>query len=211
MVASNPLQSSAKWLADRCGYLTASRFADALAISKRDGKPLKARLDLVDTLIAERVTGDTIGIGQTPAMAWGAENEEFARDAYEAETGHMVTLSGFVPHPEIAWLGASPDGLVGTDGLIEIKCPNTTTHLRRVRAGVVPEEYKPQMLLQLLCTGRAWCDFVDYDPRLDDRFEHLRLFVVRYKPTQAERDEALEAAKAFLDEVEKEMQALLER
>lgn len=209
MTDGNPLQRTAQWLHDRTGCLTASRFADVLA-RKRDGKPTKAYFDLIDTIVAERVTGECIGIGDTAALAWGRDHEAEAREKYEAETGCFVDLVGFIPHPSIQWLGASPDGLIGNDGLIEIKCPfSTTVHLRRIRAGVVPPEYVPQMLLQCLCTGRKWVDFVQYDPRLKGEWEHLQLWTIRFTPTDEELASAEKAATEFLQAVDEEMQAML--
>lgn len=111
-------------------------------------------------------------------------------------------LVGFIPHPTIEFFGASPDGLVGEDGLLEIKCPySTNVHLQRVAAGIVPEEYKPQMLVQLLCTGRKWVDFVSYDPRLSGAWSPAMLFIARYEPTQDELNTALEQCETFLAEV----------
>lgn len=211
MTEGNPLQRTPEWLHQRAGCLTASRAAAVLCRSKRTGEPLQAYYDLQDHIIAERITGDSIGIGTTAAMQWGIDHEDDARTAYEAHTGEVVDLAGFILHPSIHWLGASPDGLVGDDGLVEIKCPNTVTHLKRIGARVVPEEYKPQMLVQLLCTGRKWCDFVDYDPRLQGPYERHRLFVVRYEPTAEELDDAMQKCVNFLKEVEDEMQALLEK
>lgn len=204
----NPLQRTAEWLQDRCGCLTASRFASALARSKRDGKPLKAYFDLIDELVAERVTGQPTPHFRSVAMQWGVDHEGEARERYEIETGETVELVGFIPHESIPYLGASPDGLVGQHGLVEIKCPDTTTHLRRIRAGVVPDEYKPQMILQCLCTGRDWCDFVDYDPRITGPYEHLQYWCIRYTPTEEEKAAALEAATAFLADVEAELEKL---
>lgn len=211
MTESNPLQCTAEWLHQRAGCLTASRAAAVLNRSKRTGEPLQAYYDLRDQLIAERITGQSIGVGTTAAMQWGIDHEGDARVAYQVETGEVVDLVGFVLHPTIARLGASPDGLVGTDGLVEIKCPNTTTHLRRIAARIVPHEYRPQMLVQMLCTGRRWCDFVDYDPRLTGAYERYRLWVVRYEPTAEELDDARQKCVDFLKEVEDEMQALLEK
>ena len=108
-------------------------------------------------------------------------------------------MSGFVKHPSIAYLGASPDGLVNNDGLIEIKCPETTTHLQRIEADTVPEDIKPQMLLQLIVTNRKWCAFVDYDPRLPQK---LQLFIKRFEPTAEELNTALDYFKNFLQEIE---------
>lgn len=209
MTESNPLQRTGAWLQQRAGCLTASRAAAVLERSKRDGKPLKAYYDLKEQLIAERATGQCIGIGTTAAMQWGIDHEADARAAYEAQTCACVDLVGFIPHPSIPWLGASPDGLVGDDGLVEIKCPNTLTHLKRVGARVVPEEYKPQMLVQLLCTGRKWCDFVDYDPRLVAPWERHRFWTIRYTPTETELEAAETACRKFLAEVEAKMQDML--
>jgi hypothetical protein len=132
-------------------------------------------------------------------MQWGTDTEPFARAAYEMTIDDMVTEVGFVKHPAIAFSGASPDGLV-SDGLVEIKCPNTATHIDYLLGQDVPAKYKPQMAWQLACTGRKWCDFVSFDPRMPDEF---RLFVIRYEP---DRDylKMLEAEiSKFLDEVEK--------
>lgn len=207
--SSNPLQQNAQWFKDRIGCLTASQAYDVLARSKTTGKPLKGYFDLIDKLVAERLTGEAIGVGTTPAMQWGIDHEEEARNAYEVATGNLVDLVGFVPHSEVKWLGASPDGLVGDDGLIEIKNPNTTTHIRRIKEGVVPEEYKAQMLVQVLCTGRKWVDYVDYDPRLKDEYKHLRLWIIRYEPTQDELDDALSKCKEFLEKVQETLEKLI--
>lgn len=125
--------------------------------------------------------------------------------------GSDVALTGFVEHPVVKWLGASPDGLVGDDGLVEIKCPTTLVHIKRVAAGVVPEEYKPQMLVQLLCTGRKWVDFVDYDPRLSSDWEKARFFCVRYEPTEDELQDALDKCVEFLAVVDKTISDLEEK
>lgn len=210
MMEGNPLQRTPEWLHQRAGCLTASRAAAVLKRSARTGQPLQAYYDLKDTLIAERIIGDTIGIGTTAAMQWGIDHEDEARAMYEANTGELVDLAGFIPHPSIPWFGASPDGLVGDNGLLEIKCPNTTTHLKRIAAGVVPDEYKPQMLVQLLCTGREWCDFVDYDPRLPDAFAHLRYWTIRFTPTTDELSAAEGLCKLFLEEVQADYDALME-
>ena len=110
-------------------------------------------------------------------MEWGIEHEQFARAAYEVQADVMVETAGFVLHSTIDRFGASPDGLVGSEGLIQIKCPNTATHLSWLMSGVIPVEHMPQMLAEMSCTQRAWVDFVSYDPRLP---EHLQLFVRRF-------------------------------
>ena len=133
------------------------------------------------------------------AMRWGTEQEPMARASYEVKTGLLVDQVGMVLHPTIDRAAASPDGLVGEDGLIEIKCPNTATHLEYLLAGTVPSRYQPQMLWQMSCTGAAWCDFVSYDPRLPD---HLQLFIVRFNRDQARIDEMEAEVRAFLAEVD---------
>ena len=202
------LQRTPEWYADRCGCLTASAVS-ALYDMKRDGTPKQAYYDLLDRIIAERVSGDTQTNYVTPAMQWGIDHEDEARIEYEMRTGESVELVGFIKHPEIPYLGASPDGLVGTDGLIEIKCPCTVTHLRRIRAGVVPPEYIPQMTLQLLVTGRKWCDFVQWDPRCRGDYKHLRYWTVRFEPTQEALDDMRDKCSAFLAVVEQELASLL--
>lgn len=206
---TNPLQQNASWFKDRIGCLTASQAYDVLARSKSTGKPLKGYQDLINKIVAERLTGESIGVGTTAAIQWGIDHEDEARQEYETETGNLVDLVGFIPHPTIPWFGASPDGLIDEDGLLEIKCPNTITHLRRIKEGVVPEEYRAQMLVQLLCTGRKWVDFVDYDPRLKDEYSHLRLWTIRFEPTEEELQETLRKCQEFLEEVEETLEQLV--
>jgi hypothetical protein len=129
--------------------------------------------------------------------------EPVARAAYEAHTGTFITQTGFWLHSEIPFFGASPDGLVGDDGLIEIKCPKTPNHLRYRNEGKVPAKYKRQMICQILCTGRKWVDFVSFDNRVRDS---KQLFIVRFEPTQKEIDEILKSVQSFLADVEKGMQ-----
>jgi putative phage-type endonuclease len=131
-------------------------------------------------LIAERLTGETTSGFTNAAMQWGIETEPEARAAYQFYADSEVEEVGFIDHPTIAMSGASPDGLVGVlaslDGLIEIKCPNTATHLATLLDSKVPAKYMTQMQWQMACTERAWCDWVSYDPRLP---ESMRLFVQR--------------------------------
>jgi putative phage-type endonuclease len=178
------------------GFVTASRVSDALA-----GKDTETRKNYLWQLVAERLTKTPqAGFAPNAAMIRGTEQEPIARAAYEAHTGVFVDQVGFVPHPTIQWLGASPDGLVG-DGLVEIKNPNTATHLQYRKAGKVPAKYKNQMMLQLACTGRKWCDFVSFDSRLPTS---KMLFIVRFEPEQKDMDEMLEKVQLFLKEVEAE-------
>lgn len=191
-------QRTENWFSARLGKLTASNMARALDLTAKGAEGAKRKTYRLE-LIAERITGQPTPFFENAAMRHGTECEPLARSAYEAETGVMVQEVGFIPHQTIEWSGASPDGLVKGDGLIEIKCPTTSTHIQYRIDGVVPDDYKPQMLWQLACTGRKWCDFVSFDPRLP---EELQLFVVRFEPT-AEVIEQIELkAIEFLESVE---------
>lgn len=192
------------WMNDRCGKLTGSRMASAMAYlkPKKEGgeKADKAeRKNLKIEILAERMTGDIVTKYTTGAMQWGTDTERLAKSAYEAGTGRLVREVGFVDHPIIENLGASPDGLVGSDGLIEIKCPTTSTHLQTILDGVVPTYHYPQLILQLCCTGREWVDFVSFDPRVD---EPHQLFVRRFYPTKEQIAEVEWEAMQFLAEVD---------
>ncbi len=167
-------QGTDAWLALRCGKATASRIADIVAKTKSG--PSASRTNYLAQLVAERLTGVVADGFTNDAMKWGTEKEPDARAAYEFYKGVAVCPVGFVQHPTIDMSGASPDGLVGDDGLIEIKCPNTATAIETLLGGSVPGKYVTQMQFQMTCTGRAWCDFVSFDPRLP---EDMRLFVKR--------------------------------
>lgn len=168
----NILQRSEDWFADRVGKVTASRVKD-LNAKPTKGKALNA---LGLTILAERLTGVQKEIFTNQAMQWGIDNEPHAIAAYENETGNFVIGTGLIDHPFIEMFGASPDGLVGEDGQIEVKCPDTTTHLNTLLTRKVPDEYIPQITSQLSCTRREWCDFVSYDPRLK---AELQIIVIR--------------------------------
>lgn len=191
-----------QWMNDRCGCLTGSRMSAAMAYlkSSKDGerKDKAERKALKTEILAERLTGDIVTKYTTAAMNWGTEQELFAKSAYELETGRLITEVGFIRHKTIEFLGASPDGLVD-EGLIEIKCPTTSNHLNTILEGVVPIQHYPQMTLQCLVTGREWCDFVSFDPRVDERF---RLFVRRFYPTKEQLAEVEAEAVQFLAEVD---------
>ena len=191
------VQGSEEWLEARLGFCTASRVSDALA-----GKDTETRKNYLWQLVAERLTKTPqAGFAPNAAMIRGTEQEPIARAAYEAHSGVFVDQVGLVVHPTIKWLAASPDGLVGDDGLVEIKNPNTATHLQYRKAGKVPTKYKNQMMLQLACTQRKWCDFVSFDSRLPTS---KMLFIVRFEPEQKEIDEMLDKIQVFLSEVEAE-------
>jgi putative phage-type endonuclease len=168
------IQGSPEWKALRCGKVTASRVADVVARTKTGYSA--SRANYLAELIAERLTGTPAPSFTSAAMQHGTETEPEARDAYCYYHDVTVEQVAFVPHPKIDQAGASPDGLVGEDGLVEIKCPNTATHLETLLGQAVPAKYADQMQFQMACTGRKWCDFVSYDPRMP---EHMRLFVRR--------------------------------
>lgn len=197
-------QGSPDWLAMRVGRVTGSRVCDVMATLKKGGDSA-ARRNYKAEIVCEMLTGLTAEHFVTPAMQWGIENEVFARNAYELEHDATVEPVGFAIHPRMPRFGASPDGLVGDDGLIEIKCPNTATHIDYILGGEVPEAYQPQMLAEMACTGRAWCDFVSFDSRLPKR---LKLFVRRFNRDEA-RIAAMESEVAkFLAEVDETLERL---
>lgn len=167
-------QGSAEWYRERMGQVTASRLADMRAKTKTGWGA--SRANYAAQIVAERLTGVAAESFSSPAMKWGTEIEPEARSAYEFYSGLAVAETGYVPHPTIFLSGASPDGLVGDDGLVEIKCPNTATHIETLTGGSVPAKYILQMQWQMACTGRAWCDWVSYDPRMP---EAMRLFIKR--------------------------------
>lgn len=171
-------QRTDEWLAERIGKITASRVY-ALMEKTMKGMPTAGRASLIKELIVERLTGDRKEIFVNRAMQRGIELEPMARTEYEMRHGVMVIETGFVPHPDIDGIGASPDGLVGNDGLIEIKCPETWTHLEVIKSGEAPAQYIAQMQLQMACTGRAWCDFVSFDDRLPSKLAYFERRVMR--------------------------------
>lgn len=206
MIVLDLEQGTSEWLAARAGKVTASRVADVLAKIKTG--EAAARRDYRAQLVAEILTGAPQEPGFiNDEMRWGTEQEPYARAAYEVHTGTIVDTVGFVIHPTIEQAGASPDGLIG-DGLLEIKCPKTATHLDYILSGEVPAKYRPQMLWQMACTDRAWCDFVSFDPRMP---AHLQLFIKRLHRDE-DQIKAMEAeVRAFLQEVNQTVKALNER
>jgi len=173
-------QRTDAWFAARCGRVTASRIADVMARTKSGYGA--SRATYLAQLVSERLTGEVAPSFSSPAMEWGTEKEPEARAAYSAKTCEIVEETGFHKHPTLE-AGASPDGLVGADGLVEIKCPNSATMIEYLRTRQIPQKYILQMQFQMLCTGREWCHFVAYDPRLGER---LQLLIIR-----VERDPAL--------------------
>ena len=167
-------QRTDAWYQARLAKVTASRVSDVIAKTKTGYSA--SRENYMADLIVERLTGQKASSFSNAAMEWGVEQEPHARAAYSAFTGELVEEVGFIDHPRIANAGCSPDGLVGDEGLCEFKCPATSTMLETLLANKVPSKYIPQVQFQMAVTGRKWCDFVSFDPRLPD---HLRLFVKR--------------------------------
>lgn len=198
-------QGTPEWFAQRLGKVTASRVADIIA--KTQSGSAASRKNYLAQLVAERLTGQAADSFKSGAMQHGTETEPMARMAYETETGLMVTEVAMIQHPKIEMAGASPDGLVGEDGLVEIKCPNTSTHIATLMADKAPSGYMAQMQWQMACTGRAWVDFVSFDPRMP---EDMQLFIKRVP-----RDEKLIAEYEaevikFLAEVQETVDKLIQ-
>ena len=169
-------QGSDDWLMLRLGKLTASKFADV--ISKGRGKePSKTRVSYMYQLAAEILVGEPATFFKNAAMQWGTDCEPAARAAYEIKHDIEVVECAFIEHDE--FVGVSPDGLVGIDGLLEIKCPTTVTHLKYYMSGTMPAEYLAQVQGQLWVSGRDWCDFVSYDPRVRSEADYFELRVNR--------------------------------
>ena len=197
------VQGTPAWLAARAGRVTASMISAVLM------KPETAGFrDYQAQLVAEILTGKPQGSDYTnAAMQFGTETEPLARSAYEAETGFSVDEVGLCIHPTIERAGASPDGLVSNSGLVEIKCPKVATHLAYLIAGVVPSGYKNQMMWQMACCERDWCDFVSFRPDLP---EHLQLFLIRFHRDEKEIEKLETAVKAFLVTVDSMIKKLKE-
>jgi len=184
------MQRSEEWHKARCGIITASRFKDV--IGKGRNGYLKARADYMEELVLERLTGEPNMSSWGDSGRYGETMEEYARLAYEAETGVIVKEMDFVIYPGLPYIGCSPDGFIGEDGGLEIKCPSSLrVQLRTVKSKQMPDEHKPQVQGNMWITGRAWWDFVSFDGRMP---ENLRLFIQRI-----ERDNA------YINMLEKEI------
>lgn len=190
-------QGSPEWHAKRCGKVTASKIADMLSKTKTGWGA--GRTNYRAQLVAERLTGIIADSYTNEAMDWGILTEHEARNAYCFYGNVDVAQIDFVDHPTIAMSGCSPDGYVGEHGLVEIKCPNTATHIQTLLGGSIPGKYQLQMLWQMACTGRQWCDFVSYDPRMP---EDMRLFVQRLARDDGQIADIATEVVAFLKEVD---------
>ncbi len=197
------IQKSPEWFAARLGKVTASRVADVIAKTKSGYSA--SRDNYMAQLICERLTNTQGESFTNAAMQWGTETEPLARSAYEAHA-EMVEEVGFVQHPKIEQAGASPDGLVGLFGMLEIKCPNTATHIDTLLSQTVPTKYITQMQWQMRCCERQWCDFVSFDPRLP---QDLQLFVKRVDFDAAYVATLEEEVNLFLKELDDKVTKLL--
>ncbi len=190
-------QGSLEWLAARAGRVTASCFHNVMATVKV-GEASKRR-DYRWQLVTERLTGQPCEGYTNAAMAWGHEQESFAREAYEAETGELVQQTGLILWPDCEWVGCSPDGLIGEDGGIEIKCPyNSVIHVETLEGGM-PSEHRWQVQGAMWVTDRAWWDFVSFDPRMPEK---LQLYVERIKRDDACIEKLAAGVVRFLGEVD---------
>ncbi|MCH7936630.1 MAG: YqaJ viral recombinase family protein [Proteobacteria bacterium] len=197
------IQGSPEWFAARCGKVTASRVADVVAETKSGWGA--SRGYYMAELIAERMTGATAASFSNAAMQWGTDTEPQARAAYEFFTDAEVKEIGFVVHPDIKEAGASPDGFVGKDGEVQIKCPNTATHIDTLLTGKIPKKYITQMQWGLACSGRDWCDFVSFDPRMP---ANLQLFVNRVERDEGRIKDLEELVIGFIGELDNKVAAL---
>jgi hypothetical protein len=182
-------QGTDAWRCDRLGKVTASRVADVLAKTKTGWAASRERYET--ELIMERLSGIPATHIETPEMRWGKETEAQARALYVWERDVEVVEVGFIDHPFIKNSGASPDGLIGTDGLLETKCPSSHRHLETLMSRTIPQRYILQMYWQGACLQRKWCDYVSFDPRFNRESMQLYIQRVEFDPAitaQMERD-----------------------
>lgn len=196
-------QRSEEWYQQRLGKLTASCMGDMLATIS-GGKPAASRANLLARLVCERLTGRPTDMFESSDMRRGAELEPAALAAYEAVTGALVAPASFVDHPSIAMFGASPDGLIGDDGLLETKCLNAANHIQILKGGSL-SKYLPQVYTQMACAKRSFVDLAFFHP---DFPEALQLKIFRISTVDAELKRIENEAERFLAEVAAEVEAL---
>lgn len=201
---SDSLQRNPAWDASRLGRVTASRIKD-ICKKQKNGSYYATRDTYKNQIISEILTGVNYKIPTSEAMQHGIDTEEAARNAYRELVWDDVTDAPFVVHPEIDRSGASPDGFVGTDGLLEIKCPNTNTHVMTLRENAMPEDHDWQVQWQMACTGRKYVDFMSYDPRLPERYQ---IFLQRVERNPVIISEMESEVRKFLAEVDEEIEKL---
>ena len=198
-------QQTNEWRLARCGCIGASSIADVLA-TVRSGEAA-SRANLRTRLVVERITGRPVETFQSQAMLDGIEREPFARAAYEAETGNLVQEVGWIPHPQIAGAGCSPDGLVGEDGIVQIKCPELTAHLKAIRGANIPGTYLKQMHWEMACTGRLWSDYWSYNSEFPQHLRGVRIRVERDDEMIAHMEAEVRKLLAEVEEIVTELEA----
>lgn len=192
-------QGSEAWLKLRLGKATGSRISDIVAKPRSGSGPSASRETYLAQLVCERLTGAVQDGYKSAAMLRGTEVEPKARDAYSFYSGWDVQQVGFTPHPTIGMSGCSVDGVVGDDGIVEFKCPDSKEHIAALRGKPISGAYMTQMMWEMACTGRHWCDWVSFDDRLP---ESMCLFVKRVPRDNARiRELEIEVIK-FLAEVD---------
>jgi len=196
-------QRTEEWFNQRLGKVTASKIADVIAKTKTGVSA--SRENYSTQLTLERLTNQKAEFYTNAAMEWGTATEPQARSAYELYREVFVDEVGFIDHPTIAMSGASPDGFVGEDGLVEIKCPESKTQMETLLNQKVPNKYQPQMQWQMAVTGREWCDFVSFDPRMP---ENLRIFVQRVERNDEYIKMLEDEVRVFLAEINKKVEIL---
>ncbi|OPB29801.1 lambda exonuclease family protein [Bartonella sp. WD12.1] len=196
-------QRTPEWFQARLGKVTASNI-DSIVGKTSKGSPTSKYDEYKNKLIRERLEDEIIPSYETPAMRWGRKYEDEAIKKYSLRRLVTVTRCGFIPHPTIEMAGASPDGLIGDDGLIEVKCPQPATHMFFLRHGKIKPEYILQMQFQMACTGRKWCDFVSYDPLLKKKLIGFRLKIQRVQRDDEQIERINKAVETFLEEIEQE-------
>jgi len=201
-IITNIEQGSQEWLDLRLGKITASRMKDVLS-NGRGGKPSKTAESYMIELIAEQLSGQSKPFFENDAMRWGTETEPQARAMYELESSNEVDEVAFIIHSE--FIGVSPDGLIGDKGMLEIKCPTTTTQIKRALSKSYHYDYEAQIQAQLWVAERDWCDFVSFDPRLDcgaglliERVDRDDVFIAKMEEKTAEFIDNMQAALAIL-------------
>lgn len=200
------VQGTDEWKALRCGKVTASRVADIVRRTKTGYST--SRANYMAELIAERLTDIPAESYKSAAMQWGTDNEASARVAYQLIRDCDVEAVGFVAHPTFQMAGASPDGFVGDDGLVEFKCPLTATHLDTLLGQGIDKDYITQVQWQMACTGRQWCDWVSFDPRMPAT---MQLHIQRVPRADAQIAELEKEVAAFLVELEAKLTELRSR
>lgn len=196
-------QRSQDWFAERLGRATASRISDVIA-KTRNGWGA-SRANYMAELVVERISGKPYPTYNNAAMQWGTDTEAEAVIAYECIADVDAIPVGFVTHPTILMSGASPDRLVGADGSLEVKCPNSGTHYRTLRGEPITGEYMTQIYWQMACTGRLWTDWVSYDPRMPGA---MQIVIRRVMRDDAKIAELEKLVSEFLVEVDREVAAL---